>query len=276
MQRESAMLVIKIGSMALINPRDQELDYNIFARLGRALKPGMVLVSSGAVEIGRLDYIRRRGAELAGDFEENKADYAAEGQAILMREYRRFLPHHYALRQLLLEHTHFNDPEKREFISQFLLRCEQQGAVPIVNYNDAVSVEEVRKMELFALRQKRGKVVECIDNDETAAVVAELVRADTLVLLTNVNGIYLDPGDPSTLVSAVEGATPEEVAKKARDLQAYCHGASRAAAAGARAKLQFIETPILHGTRVIIANAKYALDDILAGRVERSLFQVRP
>ncbi len=50
-------LVIKIGSMALIRQEDKDIDYNIFSRLGAQLRPGMVVVSSGAVEIGRLDYI---------------------------------------------------------------------------------------------------------------------------------------------------------------------------------------------------------------------------
>ena len=82
-------LVGKIGSMALIRREDSDIDYNIFARLGRELRPGMIWVSSGAVEIGRLDYLRRQGRELLGDPEEVKADYAAQGQAILMQEYRR-------------------------------------------------------------------------------------------------------------------------------------------------------------------------------------------
>ena len=51
-------LVGKIGSMALIRREDNDIDYNIFARLGRELKPGMIWVSSGATEIGRLDYLK--------------------------------------------------------------------------------------------------------------------------------------------------------------------------------------------------------------------------
>ena len=50
--------VIKIGSMALIRKEDNDLDYNIFARLASELKPGFILVSSGATEIGRIDFLR--------------------------------------------------------------------------------------------------------------------------------------------------------------------------------------------------------------------------
>ena len=54
-------LVGKIGSMALIRREDRDIDYNIFSRLGSELKPGMIWITSGATEIGRLDYIKRTG-----------------------------------------------------------------------------------------------------------------------------------------------------------------------------------------------------------------------
>ena len=75
-------VVGKIGSMALIRKEDNDIDYNIFSNLGAELRPGMIWVSSGAVEIGRLDYIKRNGKELTGDIEDIKTDYAAQGQAI--------------------------------------------------------------------------------------------------------------------------------------------------------------------------------------------------
>jgi len=116
-------LVGKIGSMALIRKADNDIDYNIFSRIGAELRPGMIWVSSGAAEIGRLDYIKRTGRELIGDKEDVKTDYAAQGQTILMGEYRRFIPSQYSVRQLLVEHTHFNDPEKQAHIRRFLQRC---------------------------------------------------------------------------------------------------------------------------------------------------------
>ena len=56
-------LVVKIGSMALIQREDGAIDYNIFQRLADDLRPGMALVTSGATEIGRLDYLHRAGRE---------------------------------------------------------------------------------------------------------------------------------------------------------------------------------------------------------------------
>ena len=116
-------LVGKIGSMALIRREDNDIDYNIFARLGAELKPGMIWVTSGAAEIGRLDYIKRAGHELTGSPNEVKADYAAQGQSILMQNYRQFVSHTVGVRQLLVEHTHFNDPEKREYIRKLQESC---------------------------------------------------------------------------------------------------------------------------------------------------------
>ena len=99
-------LVGKIGSMALIRREDADIDYNIFSRLGRELSPGMIWVTSGAAEIGRLDYIRRTGRELDASTVDAKTDYAAQGQAILMEQYRHFIRQEYSVRQVLVEHQH--------------------------------------------------------------------------------------------------------------------------------------------------------------------------
>ena len=260
-------LVGKIGSMALIRQEDRDIDYNIFSRIGAELKPGMIWVTSGATEIGRLDYIKRTGCELSGDPDQDKADYAAQGQAILMQNYRQFIRPEYGIRQILVEHTHFNDQEKCEHIRQLLIRAAKQKTIPIVNYNDPVSDEENRKMELAARRELGGEVHECVDNDETAAVIAGLVKAKTLVLMTSTEGIYRESGDPSTLVREVTGRTYEEVAQKVRALQSSCIGASRSGANGARAKLEYALGCVRSGTTVIIGHARHHLSDLTEGRV---------
>lgn len=260
-------LVVKIGSMALIQKEDNAIDYNIFQRLGGDLRPGMILVTSGATEIGRLDYLNRTGRELNGMIELDKVDYSAQGQTILMNTYRQFIRSEYGIRQVLVEHTHFNDPLRREHIHRMLLRAAQQDAIPIINYNDPVSDEEVRKMELASRRAEGVEVVECVDNDETAEVVAQLVGAKNLILLTSTEGIYLDKNDPSTLVSLVTGDTVEEVRRQVAELMGHCSGASRSGANGARAKLAFAMRAVEHGTNVIIGHAHYHIGDLLRGRV---------
>lgn len=260
-------VVVKIGSMALIQKEEHALDYNIFERLSRELRPGMVLVTSGATEIGRLDFITRNGRELSSeDVEQNKTDYAAQGQSILMSTYRSFVKPEYSLRQVLVEHTHFNDAQKREHIRKLLLRAPEQAAIPIINYNDPVSDEENRKMELMSRRQNGGEVVECVDNDETAAVVAALVGAKTLVLLTSTEGIYLNREDPSTLVRDVVLPDATQLSQRVTELMGHCQGASRQGANGARAKLAFALKAALAGTTVIIGSAKYHVSALLSGQ----------
>ena len=114
-------LVGKIGSMALIDREDGIIDYTRVARLSRELRPGYIWVSSGATEIGRLDHLSRGGKELTG--ENAKTDYAAQGQAILMQTYRQFIDPGYSVRQVLVEHGHFNDEKKSEHLKSLLLRC---------------------------------------------------------------------------------------------------------------------------------------------------------
>lgn len=269
-------LVGKIGSMALIREVEHDIDYNVFSRIGRELCPGMIWVSSGAVEIGRLDYIKRTGSELTGPKSDIMTDYSAQGQAILMEEYRRYIPSKYSVRQLLVEHMHFNDPEKKDHIYQFLMRCVKQNTVPIVNYNDTVSFEENRRWELEQLRSNGQKgIVECIDNDETASVITTLVHPKYLLIFTSVDGIYMDPKDPSTLVNQVEGKDVDEVITGIDELQNHCFGASRAGAGGAKTKLEFIKEPIRQGTTVMIANSRYRISDVLSGNSPRTIFRTR-
>ena len=260
-------LVVKIGSMALIQKADNAIDYNAFQRLASALRPGMILITSGATEIGRLDYIQRNGKELTGEAEQVKVDYSAQGQSIVMDTYRRFVHPEYSLRQVLVEHTHFNDAQRREHIRQMLLRAAQQNAIPVVNYNDPVSDEEVRKMELASRRAEGADVVECVDNDETAEVVAQLVNARNLLLLTSTEGIYLDKNDPTTLVTQVTATSREEMRQKVEELMKHCEGASRAGANGAKAKLAYALRAVENGTNVVIGHARHHIDDLLSGRV---------
>lgn len=268
-------LVGKIGSMALIRREDNDIDYNIFSKLGSELRPGYIWVSSGATEIGRLDYMKRSGRELSGTDDENKTDYASQGQSILMENYRRFISPEYSVRQVLLEHQHFNDDKKRAQIKALLLRAREQGAVPIINYNDAVSTRENLNYELSTLRKKGEHVVECVDNDETAAVVACLVKARTLLIMTSALGIYRDPADPSTLIEEISGADINEVLQNIGLAQQHCIGASRRGANGAGAKLEYIKQPVMQGTQVIIGSAKYRISELLSGNAPRTVIGVR-
>lgn len=268
-------LVGKIGSMALIDKESQILNYTLIARLSSELKPGYIWVTSGAAETGRLDYIKRNGKEIDGSEEDRKTDYSAQGQSILMATYRQYVDSKYSLRQVLVEHQHFNDEQKREHLKALLLRCKEQNAIPIVNYNDAVSTEESRKFEIQSLKDAHKKVVECVDNDETAAQIACLVKAKTLLILTSADGIYRDSNDPSTLIEEISGKDSYELINNISECENYCNGASRKGANGARAKLEYIKEAAANGTEVIIASAKYSIKDILSGKACATRIRIR-
>ncbi len=268
-------LVGKIGSMALIDKTNNILNYTLIARLSSELRPGYIWVTSGAVETGRLDYIKRNGRELKGDAEAIKTDYSAQGQAILMSTYRQFIDPKYSLRQVLIEHQHFNDAEKREHLRELLLRAKEQNAIPIINYNDAVSTEENRRWEIQSLKKKNLKVVECVDNDETAAQIACLVKAETLLILTSAEGIYRDSKDSSTLIPFIGGKDVYEVLDNVNECENYCNGASRAGANGAKAKLEYVKDAVKIGTKVVIASARYKISDVLSGKAPSTTIGVR-
>ena len=258
-------LVGKIGSMALIDKEWKQMNYNVIARISKELKPGYVWVTSGATEIGRLDFIKRNGYELEGNAQDVKTDYAAQGQTILMQTYRDFIDPKYNVRQILIENQHFNDEEKREYIRNLLLRCPTQNAIPIINYNDPVSNDEIVKVEIEELRKKGKKAVHLVDNDETASQVADLLKCKNLLIYTSTVGIYADPKDESTLIKEISGKDAYELIDNISAAQEKCEGASRAGANGAKAKLEYIKGPASNGTKVFIANPKYTIKDILSG-----------
>jgi glutamate 5-kinase len=192
-----------------------------------------------------------------------------------MENYRRFVSPAYSVRQVLVEHSHFNDVEKREHIYRLLMRAAGQNAIPIINYNDPVSSEENRKMELKRIGSNGQGVVECVDNDETAAVVAMLVKAGTLVILTSVDGIYQVPGDPSTLIREISGGNSEELEQNVAAAIECCQGASRAGANGAAAKLKYSLGPAKAGTHVYIARASNSIDDIVSGKADSTHIYIK-
>jgi len=268
-------LVGKIGSMALINKEHSMLDYTLIARLSRELIPGYIWVTSGAAETGRLDYIKRTGKEIDACSADAKTDYSAQGQAILMSTYREFVDPKYSLRQVLVEHQHFNDPIKKEHLKATLLRCKEQNAIPIINYNDPVSDEESRRFEIQTLQHNHEKVVECVDNDETASQIACLVKAKTLLILTSAEGIYKEVGKPETLIDEISGKDVYEVLDNITACEEYCRGASRVGANGARAKLEYVKDAVKCGTSIIIGSANHTIKDLLIGKAKATRIGVK-
>lgn len=162
-------VVLKVGSRSLLEEGRFEA---IAAAIAGQRSAGrqVVLVSSGAIALG----VERLG--LGGrprQLPELQAA-AAAGQAALMRRYEdAFEPHGLAPAQVLLTHADLADRDRWSNARQAIDALLELGAVPIVNENDTVAVEEIR----FG------------DNDQLAAMVSTLVGADLLVLLTDVDGV---------------------------------------------------------------------------------------
>lgn len=191
-------IVVKVGSALLVGPDGAaHADWlaGFAADLARLRARGqqVVVVSSGAVALGR----RRLGlAKRALSLPEKQAA-AAAGQSALMRAWEEALePHGAACAQVLL--TRDDTEVRRRWLNgratvETLLSL---GVVPVVNENDTVVTEEIRYG----------------DNDRLAARVAQLVGADVLVLLSDVDGLYTaDPRkDPQARhIPRVARLTPE-------------------------------------------------------------------
>ena len=121
-------------------------------------------------------------------------------------------------------------------------------------------------MELTNLRQSRDGVVECVDNDETAAVIATLVNAKRLLILTSVEGIYLDPADPSTLVERITGKDAEETVRGDKAPAGLLRGREPQGRGRGRAKLRSAGSRCARAMEVIIGHAKYRISDLLEGK----------
>ena len=192
-------LVVKIGSSILVDEARGEIKRDWLEALtddvARLHKGGceVVLVSSGAIRLGRTHLKLPNGVL---KLEESQAA-AATGQIQLAQAYQEALARHgITVAQILL--TLHDSEERRRYLNarQTMATLLGLGAVPVINENDTVATDEIR----FG------------DNDRLGARVAEMISADTLVLLSDIDGLYT--GDPRSDASAkfipeIREITPE-------------------------------------------------------------------
>lgn len=174
-------IVVKVGS-SLLADKNRNLrkkwissfaeDISSLAKSGK----NVIIVSSGAVAIGRKVISKNRQKLKI----EEKQAAAAVGQPMLLREYHRaFADHKYKCAQILL--TIFDIQNRRRYLNakNTIEKLMEYGIIPIVNENDSVATQELR----FG------------DNDRISALVAQMLHADLLVILSDVEGLYSD--DPN-------------------------------------------------------------------------------
>lgn len=173
-------IVIKIGSSSLHHAETGELDYTKIDVLVREIcdlknrGKDVVLVSSGAIAVGR------KTMHLKNDMRDDipvKQACAAIGQTKLMMIYEKiFSQYNHQCAQILMTKHTFVDNLNRFNATNTFKELFAMGAIPIVNENDTVATYEI----------------EMGDNDTLSAVVAALIGADLLILLSDIDGLYTD------------------------------------------------------------------------------------
>ena len=229
-------IVIKIGSNALTRP-DGRLDVTRMSALVdqiawlRQKGCEVILVSSGAVACGR----RELKATHELDSVEQRQLFSALGQAKLIGlYYDLFREYHIHVGQVLTMKENFQPGEQYRNQQQCMRVMLENGVLPIVNENDTVLVTEL----MFT------------DNDELSGLIARMMQADTLVLLSNIDGIFTGhPDNPaSQLIRQVAPGT---------DLSQYIlTEKSSAGRGGMQSKYATASNIQQAGIRVIIANGK--------------------
>ena len=237
--RQARRLIVKIGSALLVCDKTHRIRRDWLDAMAddvaacRSRGQEVVIVTSGAVAAGR-EHLGLTGRRLR--LEEKQAA-AATGQIRLAHAYQETLArHNISVAQVLL--TLGDTEERRHHLNaratiDTLLRL---GAVPVINENDTITTEEIR----FG------------DNDRLAARVAQMVSADTLVLLSDIDGLYTaDPrNDPEAqLIPEVRVLTPEIEAVAGEPQAGYGTG-------GMATKIAAARIAMAAGCRMVIAKGK--------------------
>ena len=252
--KDISRLVVKVGTGVLTDSRKQpdlaQME-QIVAQLAKQRQAGreVVLVTSGAVGagMGALGY-KTRPAELS-----EKQACAAVGQSRLMAAYDQlFAKHGLVVAQVLLTHADLEHHERHLNARNTLVALLDHGVVPIINENDAVSFTEI----------KFG------DNDRLSALVASLLSADLLVILTSVDGVIENFGQPAARVLPVVENITAPIEKMAGGTT------SETAVGGMKSKLDAAKIAVRSGIPLVIASGRKhdALARVLSGGNEGTLF----
>lgn len=249
-------LVVKVGT-SLVARREGRLDRKRLARLAGELsairKQGVevLLVTSGAIAagMGELGW-GKRPAELA-----KKQAAAAVGQPLLMESYRHFFRREgVSVAQVLLTREDFENRTRRRNARATLLTLLKAGVIPIINENDTVGVEEIRVG----------------DNDTLAALVAVKVKADLLILLTDVDGLmtrhpHHGPGELIPIVDKIDSR-----------IEALAHATpgTERGTGGMSTKIRAARLAARRGVAMVIASGQKAglLQRLMAGESVGTFF----
>lgn len=249
-------IVVKIGTSTLAHPtghlniRRVELLCKIMSDIKNAGHE-MILVSSGAIGmgVGKLG-LRERPKDIP-----SKQAAAAVGQCELMYTYDKlFSDYHHTVAQLLITGDDTANESRRQNFTNTLNRLLELDALPIINENDTVATDEI--------------VIG--DNDTLAAIVAECVHANLLILLSDIDGLYT--ADPHTHPDAVLLHRVTKIDDHIRELAGVSN--STQGTGGMVTKLRAAEICLRCGCDMVIANGNRPenLYDILDGKAVGTTF----
>ncbi|NLX77828.1 MAG: glutamate 5-kinase [Clostridiaceae bacterium] len=178
--KDAKRIVIKVGTSTLTHEtgkmnllRMDRLSMAISELVNRGHE--IILVSSGAIGVGMGKLNMKERPRIMG----MKQALAAIGQCELMNIYSKlFASYNQVVAQVLLTKYDVDDDIKRVNIENTFKHLLEKHVIPIVNENDTVSTDEIMSMDHFG------------DNDTLSAVVARLVRADLLIILSDIDGFY--------------------------------------------------------------------------------------
>jgi len=242
--KDKKRIVIKIGSSSLTHEETGQLDlikFEVLVREVANLKnqgKEVILVSSGAIMLGK-NTIRLKEKPNKTSV---KQACAAIGQAKLMMFYQKFFAEYDQIvgQVLLTKNTMLNNVNRINAQNTFeeLLKL---GAIPIVNANDTISTYELEFVNQFS------------DNDTLSAVVATLMKADLLILLSDIDGLYTD--DPNQNEQAKFIDIVEEVDDTFMNMGKKSTG-STVGTGGMATKLIAAQMTTNSGADMVIANGK--------------------
>lgn len=260
--KEKKRIVIKIGSSSLTHKETGDMNFAKMEKLVRVISDlrgqgkEVVLVSSGAIAAGRHVLGNRKRPDTLAQ----KQAFAAVGQARLMMIYQRLFAEYNqtAAQVLLTKHTMINDASRFNAQNTFeeLLKL---GTVPIVNENDTVSTAEIPYVDTFG------------DNDQLSAVVAALIEADLLILLSDIDGLYSDDPrrNPEARFIDIVYEIDAKLLAMGKDTSSSDMGTG-----GMSSKLTAARIATDSGTDMVIANGEEVsvIQEIIDGKDKGTLF----
>lgn len=261
--KDKKRIVVKIGSSSLTHSETGDMDYIRMEKLVRELSDirnqgkEVILVTSGAIPAGKNALnLKDMRADSQAETLAVKQACSAVGQARLMMTYQKlFAEYNQVAAQILMTKNTIVDNLNRYNAHNTFSELLRMGAIPIVNENDTIATYEI----------------EFGDNDTLSAVVAALVEADLLILLSDIDGLYTD--DPRNNPNAEFISQVDELTDELMDMGKESTGSS-VGTGGMNTKLIAARIATKSNIDMIIANSRDigVLHRILDGRQEGTLF----